>query len=295
MRNGTAWDLAGKTCMITGATGGIGRAAAEALAAEGAELVLVCRDASRARALCDELRDDTGNERIEPLIADLSSQQSVREAAATFLASGRPLHVLLNNAGVVMLARTETVDGIETTFAVNHLGYFLLTNLLLDRLRASAPARVVCVASDAHRFAGGRIALSDLEGRKSYAAMRNYGMSKLANILFVRELARRLEGTEVTVNALHPGMVATGLGRNNGLVARVVTTVLRPFSRSPASGADTAVYLCASPEVASVSGKYFADRREVHPNDAALNDEDAHALWAISERMTRVDEPTSPA
>lgn len=246
--------------MITGATSGIGRAAAFGLAAADASLVLVCRDRERGEQTAAEIATCGGAGGVEVLVADLSSQSQIRRVASDFLASGRPLHVLLNNAGVVMIERTLTVDGREPTFAVNHLAYFLLTNLLLGRMRECAPARVVCVASDAHKFAGGRLDLDDLDGSRSYGVMKSYGKSKLANILFVRELARRLDGSGVTINCLHPGMVGTRLATNNGLLGRAATRLLRPFSRSPEKGAETAVYLCASPEVEGRSGGYYHDR-----------------------------------
>jgi len=278
--------MGGKTCLVTGATGGIGRAAATALAGAGTSMVLLGRDRARTEAAAREIAAVSGNDDIDVLVADLSSQAGVRSAAGEFLASGRPLHVLLNNAGVVMMERRLTVDGIETTFAVNHLAYFLLTTLLLERLRESAPARVVCVASDAHKFAGGRLDFDDLGGEQGYGAMKHYGKSKLANILFVRELARRLDGTGVTVNCLHPGMVGTGLGTNNGLLGRVAQRVLKPFSRTPEKGAETAVWLCSSPDVDGASGGYYSDLREISPNDAGLNDDDARQLWDVSLEMT---------
>jgi NAD(P)-dependent dehydrogenase (short-subunit alcohol dehydrogenase family) len=279
-------DLTGRVCMVTGATSGIGRAAAAELAQMGAELILVARDAQRGEQAVAEIAGQSGNRHVELMRADLSSQAQVRRLAAEFLASGRPLHVLLNNAGVIMLRREETVDGIETTFAVNHLAYFLLTNLLLERLRASAPARIVNVASDAHAYSGGRLDFDDLESRKRYSAMRVYGKSKLANILFTRELARRLEGSGVTANALHPGFVGSNFARNNGALASVAMLLARPFARSPEKGAETAVYLCCSPEVEGVSGKYFFDKREKWSKSYARNDDDARRLWKVSERMT---------
>ena len=281
-----AADMTGRTCMVTGATNGVGRAAARALAGLGASLVLVGRDRDRGERTVAEIRSESGNDDISLLLADLSSQRDIRQLAAEFLASGRPLHVLLNNAGVVNLRREETPDGIETTFAVNHLAYFLLTELLLERLKESAPARIVNVASDAHAQAGGRLDFEDLESRKRYSLMGVYGKSKLANILFTRELARRLSGTGVTANCLHPGFVGSNFARNNGAIAAVVMTLLRPFARSPEQGADTAVYLCSAPEVADVSGEYFVDRRPRAPKDFACNDEDARRLWEVSERMT---------
>jgi NAD(P)-dependent dehydrogenase (short-subunit alcohol dehydrogenase family) len=283
-----AWELAGRTCLVTGATSGIGRAAAGELARRGAELVLVARDRARGEAALAEIRASAGNAKLSLLLADLSSQAEIRRAAQEFLASGRPLHVLLNNAGVVLLKRSETVDGIESTFAVNHLGYFLLTRLLEGRLRESAPARVVNVASDAHHYAGGRLDFDDLESRRAYRVMQVYGKSKLANILFTRELARRLAGSGVTANALHPGFVGSNFGKNNGLLGRVSMTLLRPFARSPEKGAETAVWLCASPELDGRSGEYFFDEKPRRLNASAQNDEDARRLWALSERMTGI-------
>jgi NAD(P)-dependent dehydrogenase (short-subunit alcohol dehydrogenase family) len=272
--------------MITGASSGIGRAAAVELARAGASLVLVCRDRGRGDSTVREIRDRTGNDDVTLMLADLSSQEQIRQLTKEFLATHRPLHVLLNNAGVILRKRTETVDGIETTFAVNHLAYFLLTRLLLPRLAENAPARVVNVASDAHRSAGGRLDFDDLECRRHYRPMRTYGKSKLANILFTRQLALRLEGSGVTANSLHPGFVASGFGRNNGPIANLLMTLAKPFGRSPEKGAETAVYLCASPEVEGVTGKYFFDCKEKDPLAAAQNDEDASQLWEISERMT---------
>lgn len=279
-------DLKGRTCMVTGASSGIGKAAARELARLGADLVLVCRDRGRGEATLAEIRGATGNDRGELLLADLSSQAQIRQLAKDYLGSGRPLHVLLNNAGVIMQQRSETVDGIETTFAVNHLGYFLLTNLLLERLKQSAPARIVNVASDAHAYSRGPLPFDDLQGRERYGPMRNYAISKLANILFTRELARRLEGSGVTVNCLHPGFVGSGFGKNNGRVASFVMTLARPFARSPEKGAETAVYLCASPEVEGATGQYFYDCKPKWPKSYAQSDEDARRLWEVSEQMT---------
>ncbi len=281
-----SWNLRGKTCMVTGASNGIGKAAALELARTGAELVLVCRDRARGEAAVAEIAAQSGSHRVDLMLADLSSQAEIRRLASDFLATGRPLHVLLNNAGLMNTERTLTVDGIETTFAVNHLGYFLLTLLLLDRLKASAPARIVNVASDAHRFARGRLDFANLQGEKSYAAMRNYGQSKLANILFTRELARRLAGSGVTVNCLHPGTVATRFAQNNGGFYRFGTRLIAPFIRTPAKGAETSVYLCASPEVTGVSGQYFSDKRAKSPAKFAQDDDDARRLWEVSAQMT---------
>ncbi|HUI27013.1 MAG TPA: SDR family oxidoreductase [Candidatus Kryptonia bacterium] len=277
-------NLAGKTCLITGATSGIGRATAVALAGMGAELVLVARDRARGADTCSEIRRATGNQRVELMLADLSSQQSIRTLAAEYLATNRPLHRLLNNAGIVNLTRAVTVDGIESVFAVNHLAYFLLTNLLLDRLKQSAPARIVNVASDAHRFGG--MNFDDLQGERRYRTMRIYGQSKMANILFTYELARRLEGSGVTVNCLHPGAVGTGLGKNNGAWAKVLIGMLRPFFRTPEQGAATSIYLASSPVVEGVTGKYFSNCKETRSAKASYDAADARRLWDISVEMT---------
>jgi retinol dehydrogenase 12 len=278
--------LSGRTCMITGASSGIGRATALALARMGARLVLVCRNRERGEETIAEIGAQTGNRDSVLMLADLSAQQSIRELAREFLATDSPLHVLVNNAGVVNLRRELTVDGVETVFAVNHLAYFLLTLLLLDRLKASAPARIVNVASDAHRF--GAMNFDDLGGQHRYRTMRIYGQSKLANILFTYELARRLRDTQVTVNCLHPGAVATGLGQNNGAWAKVLTGMLRPFFRTPEGGAATSIYLASAPAVDGVSGKYFSNCKEARSSAASYDEEAARRLWEISARMAGV-------
>jgi retinol dehydrogenase 12 len=281
-------ELAGKTCLVTGATNGIGRVSARALARMGAKLFLVARDPQRAEDTRAEILRETPGADVRIIVADLASQADVRRAAAEFLATGAPLHVLLNNAGVTQLHRSETVDGIETTFAVNHLAYFLLTLLLLDRLKASAPARIVNVASDAHRF-GGALDFDDLGSKKSFSWMAVYGRSKLANILFTRELARRLEGTGVTVNCLHPGAVRTGLGMNNDApILKLLVSLARPFMRSPEKGAETSIWACSAPELAKVSGRYFSDRKERRPNALALDDGAARRLWDVSARLVNL-------
>jgi NAD(P)-dependent dehydrogenase (short-subunit alcohol dehydrogenase family) len=222
------------------------------------------------------------------LRADLASQADVRRAAAEFLASGESLHILLNNAGVMQLTRSETGDGIETTFAVNHLAYFLLTNLLLECIRSSAPARIVNVASDAHRM-GGALDFDDLGSAKHYSAMRVYGRSKLANVLFTRELARRLAGSGVTVNAVHPGVVRTGLGQNNDApILKFLTNLARPFFRSPEKGAETSIWACTAPELDGVTGRYFSDRHEQTPHANALDEAAASRLWDASAKLVGV-------
>ena len=281
-----AGELKGRNCMITGASSGLGRVMALALARMGAGLVLVCRDRTRGENVMAEIRERTGNLLVSLMLADLSVQQSIRTLAADFLARGEPLHVLVNNAGVFNLKRSLTADGIETVFAVNHLSYFMLTLLLLDRIKQSAPARIVNVASHAHRW--GSINFDDLGGARSYRSSCAYGQSKLANILFTYELARRLEGTGVTVNCVHPGAVATGLGANNGALAKLLMPVIGLFMRSPEQGAATQIYLAASPEVEGVSGKYFVDCKPAQSNQESYDTAVARRLWEVSAGMTGV-------
>ena len=281
----TTGDMRGRRCVITGATSGIGRASAVALARAGAELSLTCRDLERGESTRDEILRAAPNARVDLVQTDLSSQAEVRAAAASILADPRPIHVLLNNAGVTYLKHTATVDGIETSFAVNHLAYFLLTSLLLERIRGSAPARIVNVASAAHRF--GTIAFDNLNHESDFSWMKVYGQSKLANLLFSFELARRLEGTGVSVNCLHPGGVRTRLGENNApRVHRWLMWLGTPFLRSPEQGAATAVYLASSPDVGDESGGYFSSCKRVSTSKESRDPEIARRLWAVSEQMT---------
>ncbi len=279
--------LSGKTCMITGASSGLGLATATALARMGARIVLVCRDRGRGEAALSQIVQTTRNRDVEVMLADLSSQDAIRKLAGEFLAKERPLHALVNNAGAINMRRSLTVDGIETTFAVNHLAYFLLTLLLLDRLKASAPARIVNVTSEGHRTTG--IRFDDLGGERDYAPFRAYCQSKLANVLFTHELARRLQGTGVTVNSVHPGAVATRLAQNNAAWLRILFKLAGLFFRSPERGAATSVYLASSPTVTDVTGRYFADSREKRSSPASYDEATARRLWEISARMTRLD------
>jgi retinol dehydrogenase 12 len=274
----------GKTCIVTGASAGIGQAIAQGLAARGAHVVLVCRSRARAEATQHALRTATGNAAIDIALADLASQADIRRLAQELLQRYPRIPALINNAGVVNTSRTVTVDGLETVFAVNHLAYFLLTQLLLPRLVESAPARIVNVSSDAHHW--DTLDFADLQNQRRYRGLKVYGQSKLCNLLFTRELARRIAGTGVTVNSLHPGGVATGLGWNNGWWAVLVAKVLKPFLRTAEQGADTAIYLTTAPEVANVNGRYFYNRREHRPSLAAQDDEAALRLWEISEQLT---------
>jgi NAD(P)-dependent dehydrogenase (short-subunit alcohol dehydrogenase family) len=280
----TEWTLEGKTVLITGATGGIGLAAAVAMARQGAHLVLVGRNQTRGLDAISEIRRRAGSDRAEFLRADFSSLAEVRRLALALLAEDRPLHVLVNNAGTMNTSRKLSVDGFEEMFAVNHLAHFLLTRLLLPRLQACAPARIVHVASNAHSFCKG-MRWHDLSHEREFSAFPAYGHSKLANILFSNELARRLRGSGVTSNALHPGAVATGIGSNNGITGRVVPLLLKPFFRSPARGAATTIYLASAAEVDGVTGKYFYDSQPVDPKPWALDTNAAGRLWVTSERL----------
>ena len=280
----TEWTLEGKTVLITGATGGIGLAAAVAMARQGAHLVLVGRNQTRGLDAISEIRRRAGSDRAEFLRADFSSLAEVRRLALALLAEDRPLHVLVNNAGMMNTSRKLTIDGFEEMFAVNHLAHFLLTRLLLPRLQACAPSRIVHVASNAHSFCK-EIRWHDLSHEREFSAFPAYGHSKLANILFSNELARRLRGTGVTSNALHPGAVATGIGSNNGIAGRVVPLLLKPFFRSPARGAATTIYLASAAEVDGVTGKYFYDSQPVDPKPWALDTNAAGRLWVTSERL----------
>jgi NAD(P)-dependent dehydrogenase (short-subunit alcohol dehydrogenase family) len=282
---GTA-DLSGKTCIVTGASNGIGKVTAGALAAMGARVVMVCRDAGRAQAARAEIARDAASDDIDVLIADLSSQEQIRSLAAQINGRYEKIDVLVNNAGAINTVRTTTVDGIETTFAVNHLAYFTLTNFLLDRIRASGAGRVVNVSSGAH--VGARMDFDDLQGARRYGAMRAYGQSKLANVLFTYELARRLEGSGVTANCLHPGVVATGFGHNNPGWLKLGVTIMRPFVLDAQRGAETSIYLAASPEVRGVTGKYFEKCKEVRSSAASYDPAAAARLWEMSEEMTGV-------
>jgi NAD(P)-dependent dehydrogenase (short-subunit alcohol dehydrogenase family) len=282
-------DMTGKLCIVTGASSGIGRAAARELAHRGAGLALVCRSPERGRETVAEVRRGArpGGE-VTLFLADLAVQDEIRRVAGELLARYSRIDVLLNNAGVVNLTRQTTADGIEETFAVNHLGYYLLTRLLLPRLRESAPSRIVNVASDAHHFVRA-MNLDDLGFERGYGWTKSYGQSKLANILFTYELARRLAGTGVTVNCLHPGMVATGLGSNHGLLSRLLLPLLRPFSRTPERGAETSIYLASSPAVAGVTGKYFADCKERRSGKHSYDEETGRRLWDVSAALVGLE------
>jgi NAD(P)-dependent dehydrogenase (short-subunit alcohol dehydrogenase family) len=277
-------EMSGKICIVTGATSGIGKVTAQALAQKGATVIVVARNQRRGEITVDEIRANTGNAAVILMLADLSSQASIRQLAQAFTQQYARLDVLINNAGAFNMQRTLTVDGLEMTFATNHLGSFLLTNLLLDRLKASAPSRIINVSSAASQT--GKIDFDDLQGEKSYSGSRAYAQSKLANVLFTVALAKRLQGAGVTVNALHPGMVATNFGQNNALIWRIVFRMVYLLTGiSPEKGAETQLYLATSPEVANITGDYFDKKKPVEPNPIAKDPAIAERLWKVSEQL----------
>jgi len=277
--------MQGKICMITGANSGIGKATALGLAQMGATVVLVSRDRARGEEAQKEIKAKSGNDAIDLLLADLSSQQSIRQLVEDFKQRYTRLHVLINNAGVFALTWRETVDGLEMSFAVNVLAPFLLTNLLLDVIKASAPARIVNVSSNQQE--ANHLKLDDLQLEKSYRPMRAYAQSKLAVVLFTYELARRLEGTGVTANCLHPGFVATNIAqRDLVLPARLATKLIFRFGTSPEKGAKTSLYLATSPDVEGVTGKYF--EKSVPRKSAPLSYDESlqQQLWKACAQLT---------
>lgn len=286
--------MQGRTVVVTGGNSGIGLETAEALAGMGARVIVTARNADKGRAaVAGIVRRLGGHAQVQLVVFDLADLSSVRRGADEVLEQAPRLDVLVNNAGVVLSERQVTVDGFEATFATNHLGPFLLTNLLLDRLRESAPSRIVTVASTAHNTARKGIPFDDLQSTKRYRGMRVYGESKLANILFTLELARRLAGTGVTANALHPGTVRTGYGGDGdarGFLAFGLK-ISRPFFISPAKGARTSIYLASSPAVEGVSGEYFNKCKPAKPRRWAQDAEAAQRLWQVSEELVGLAAP----
>lgn len=278
-----ATSIQGKMILITGATSGIGLAMARELAARRGYITLVGRNAAKLATVAEQIRNQTGNQNIDTILADLSTHAGVQLTAHEFKKRHTRLDVLINNAGAIYMSRHLSKDGLEMTFALNHLNYFHLTNLLLDVLKASAPARIINVASDAHR--GQVIDFDNLQGEKSYSGWTAYGRSKLMNVLFTYELARRLEGKGVTVNAMHPGFVASGFGKNNGALMSLVMKLISPIARTTEEGASTGIYLASSMEVENVSGKYFVDKQAADSDPVSYNQETAGRLWEISLEM----------
>ena len=284
---GPTASMHGRTVVITGANSGVGQATAVALARAGADTVITARHEGRGRQAVADIRRDSGSDRVDLVVFDLADLASVRRGADQILDRCGRIDVLVNNAGLVLSERTETVDGFEATFGINHLGPFLLTQLLTERLVASAPARVVSVASTAHQGARRGLDFDDLQSTRHYRGMRAYSRSKLANILFTGELARRLSGTGVTANSLHPGTVASGFARDHdakGFLAFGVK-IIKPFILTPEKGARTSVYLASSPEVADVTGQYFVKCRARTPSPAARDQAAGALLWSVSEEL----------
>jgi retinol dehydrogenase-12 len=284
-------SMAEKVCLVTGASDGIGKVAAGALARMGATVVLVGRNQAKTSAVVDEIKKQTGNQRVEYLLADLSDQAQVRRLAESFQQHHDQLDVLINNAGAIFLSRQVSADDYEMTFALNHLAYFLLTNLLLDLIKASAPARIVNTSSAAHH--GARLDFDNLQNERGYSGFSVYGQTKLANLYFTYELARRLEGSQVTANALHPGFVATSFGKNNGSVPGFFFSMSHIAAISPEEGAETIVYLATSPEVEGVSGKYFYKKKVEHSSQISYDQDIARRLWQVSLNLTGLAETVS--
>jgi NAD(P)-dependent dehydrogenase (short-subunit alcohol dehydrogenase family) len=278
--------MEGKVVLITGGTSGIGRAAATALAAMGAEVVVTGRSKERGEAAVEEIRGTSGSKGVSLVLADLAVQAEVRELAQEFRERHDRLDVLVSNAGLIQSRRTETPDGLELTLVVNHLAPFLLTNLLLDLLKKSAPSRVITVSSEARR--GASINFDDLQSERRYRAFQVYGMTKLANILFTYELAERSKGTGVVANCLHPGAVNTNFGSSNRSFGTLLFRAFKPFMRTPEEGADTVVYLASSSEVGSMTGGYLTDRKVVSSFDEPHDEATQKRLWEVSEELTNL-------
>ena len=286
MEQSRSGSMAGRTVLVTGGSGGIGRATALGLAAMGAHLAITGRDRGRAEDAAREIRA-AGAGQVDVFVADLSAQSEVRRLAGEVLQRLSRIEVLVNNVGGYWNTRHVTADGLERTFAVNHLAPFLLTNLLLGRLKQSTPARVVTVSSNVQAL--GRIDFEDLQAERSYSGARAYNQSKLANVLFTYELARRLQGTSVTANALHPGVVRTALGAEDPrAVQRLLMPVMRPFMKAPAQGAATSVYLASAPGLEQVTGRFFAGREPRKSAKSSYDQAAAAQLWQVSADLARV-------
>jgi NAD(P)-dependent dehydrogenase (short-subunit alcohol dehydrogenase family) len=278
--------MADKTCLVTGGNSGIGKAVALGLATMGATVVVVSRNKEKGQTAVTDIIERSGNKNVELLQADLSSQNSIHKLADEFKSRHGKLHLLINNAGVYLTKRSETEDALESTFAINALGPFLLTSLLLDILKASAPSRIVNVTSDAHN--GAKIDFDDLQGEKRFSGWQAYGQSKLAMILFTHELAKKLEGTGVTVNSAHPGVVRTNFAKNNGGLVALGFSFLGLFFISPESAARRVLYVATSPDLEGVTGKYFTKMHEVRSSQESYDDDSAKRLWQVSGELTHL-------
>ncbi|MEQ8675207.1 MAG: SDR family oxidoreductase [Aggregatilineales bacterium] len=287
-------DMNGQVVLVTGATNGIGEVTAHELAKMGATVVIVGRSNEKTNRVQAEIKSATNNPNVDVIIADLSQLSEVRKVAETFKTNYDRLDVLVNNAGAVFTSYQQTDDGYEMTFALNHLNYFLLTNLLLDTLKASGTpehqARIVNVASSAH-FSATLSFPNVQKTADNFNGISAYNQSKLMNIMFTYALARRLEaeGAPVTTNALHPGLVSTGFARNNGFFAKLFVTLISPFAKNATDGAETQIYLASSPDVEGVSGKYFDNSKPVKSNDFSYRVEDQERLWTLSEEMVKLE------
>jgi len=277
--------MQGKTVVVTGGTSGIGEIAALRLAEKGARIVLIARDKTRADATLAKLKNANPSATHTAHYGDLSALAEMKRVAGEVATNEPRIDVLVNNAGAVFLSRKTSVDGLEMTFATNHMAYFVVTNILLDRLKATPGARIVSTASDAHK--SGKLDFDDLQSEKRYSSFRVYGTSKLCNILFTRELARRLDDVDVTANCLHPGFVGTRFGQNNAtnIFAKLLRSAVMSLGISPEEGAKTIIHLASSPDVAAISGEYFYKCKVAEPTAAAQNDADAKQLWDVSAKI----------
>ena len=280
----------GKNCLITGATSGIGRSTALALSKMGANIFFIARNADKAEELREEIKEISGKS-PHVIIGDLSSLKQIKKVAEEYKYLNEPIDILLNNAGIMNTERRVTEDGLEEVFAVNHLAYFLLTNLLIDEVLRSSVKRVVNVSSDAHRFLKS-INFDDLQSEKEFKMFTVYGQSKLANILFTKKLSTLYQDRGLTTNCLHPGFVSTSIGKQNkSIIGNLLFNLARPFARTSKKGAETSIYLCSSPEVSDISGEYFFDCKIKETSEGAKNLSDADKLWKISSDLTGISYP----
>ena len=281
-----SFEIKNKNILITGATSGIGEATAIDLAKKGANIFFIARNNLKAQNLSDKIEFISGK-RPKFFIADLASLKNIKESALEFISLDIPLHVLLNNAGLINNNRKETVDGLEEVFSINHLAYFYLTYLLLDKLKEGRPSRIINVSSGAHAFVKG-FNFDDVNSLKEYKPFKVYGYSKLANILFTKKLSQVLENENIIVNCLHPGVVGTGFGQNNGIFSKILFNLSKPFMRSSEKGAETSIYLCSSPNISDESGQYFYNCKIAKTTFWANNQEDADRLWDLSKELTGI-------
>ena len=279
--------IEGKTCLITGATSGIGKVTAEALAKKGGYVVILSRSQEKCKRLTEKINKENDRDAASYLVSDLSVMKNVRDVAEDFKNRFDSLDVLINNVGAFFSKRQETPDGYERTFALNHLSYFLLTHSLIELLVSGDSSRIINVASDAHK--GNSIHFDDLNREEKYSGFRVYGESKLANIMFTYALDRRMADKNVTVNAVHPGFVASGFGKNNSLPVRLLMSFFHLFARSSEKGAETSIYLASSLEVSGESGKYYVDKKAKRSSKASYDKEAQEQLWEVSKQMTGIE------